>query len=38
MGLGYELMQTREGRIIFVALIIVTVVLLVWDKKFNKKH
>ncbi|EGD46161.1 hypothetical protein Cpap_0455 [Ruminiclostridium papyrosolvens DSM 2782] len=37
-SMGYELMQTREGRIVFILLVIVTVGLLVWDKKFSKKH
>lgn len=35
---GYELMQTTSGRIIFISLVIVTVVLLIIDKKFSKKR
>lgn len=34
---GYELLQTNEGRIVFIALVVITICLMIWDKAFRKK-
>lgn len=38
MMLYYELFQTREGRVLYVALVVLTIVLFIIDKVIEKKQ